>query len=80
MFFGTRFCLAPTLPRMNVAGLMEDSSGWIASSDKGVFRYHGNTVVNYNQFEELGENLRKRHRAGQTGQPVVHHEDRHLQV
>lgn len=52
------FYLALVLPRMNVAGILEDTNGniWVASSDKGVFRCDGSTVVNYNEFEELGEN------------------------
>ena len=37
---------------------MEDKSGniWFASSNKGVFRYDGKTIVNFNEKEGLGEN------------------------
>jgi len=52
------FSLFSLLPTLNVAGIMEDRSGniWIASSDKGVFRYDGKTIVNFNAKEELSEN------------------------
>ncbi|WP_461127514.1 ligand-binding sensor domain-containing protein [Spirosoma aerophilum] len=52
------FSLFPLLPSIHVAGILEDKAGtlWFASSNKGVFRYDGKTIVNYNQKEELGEN------------------------
>lgn len=52
------FSLFPLLPSINVAGLIEDRSGniWFASSDKGVFRYDGKTIVNFNKKEGLSEN------------------------
>ena len=55
---GQCFSLFPLLPLINVAGIMEDKSGniWFASSDKGVFRYDGKTIVNFNEKEGLGEN------------------------
>lgn len=55
---GQPFSLFQQLPPINVAGIMEDRSGtiWFASSDKGVFRYDGKTIVNFNEKEKLGEN------------------------
>ena len=55
---GQCFALFPLLPTMNVAGIMEDKNGniWFASSDKGVFRYDGKTIVNFNEKEGLGDN------------------------
>ena len=52
------FFLAREFPTMNVAGIMEDSRGnlWVASSDKGVFRYDGRNMVNFNDKPALGEN------------------------
>lgn len=52
------FSLFPLLQPINIADIMEDSNGtiWFASSNKGVFRYDGKTVVNLNEKEELGEN------------------------
>jgi ligand-binding sensor domain-containing protein len=52
------FSLFPLLPPINVAGIMEDKKGniWFASSDKGVFRYDGKTIVNFNGKEGLSEN------------------------
>jgi ligand-binding sensor domain-containing protein len=52
------FSLFRQLPPMNVADIMEDKSGnmWFASSNKGVFRYDGKTVINITEKEELGEN------------------------
>ncbi|MGB3076455.1 MAG: two-component regulator propeller domain-containing protein [Chitinophagales bacterium] len=52
------FSLFPLLASINVAGIMEDKNGniWFASSDKGVFRYDGKTIVNFNEKEGLGEN------------------------
>lgn len=46
------------LPAINIAGIMEDKSGniWFASSDKGVFRYDGKTMINMAEKEGLGEN------------------------
>jgi ligand-binding sensor domain-containing protein len=55
---GPCFSLFPLLPSINVADIMEDKNGhiWFASSDKGVFRYNGKTVVNFHDKEGLGEN------------------------
>lgn len=52
------FSLFPLLKSVNVAGILEDKSGniWFASSDKGVFRYDGKAMVNFNEKEGLGEN------------------------
>lgn len=52
------FSLFPLLPPINVADLLEDKSGniWFASSDKGVFRYDGKSIVNFKEQEGLGEN------------------------
>lgn len=48
----------PLLASVNVAGIFEDKNGdiWFASSDKGVFRYDGKTIVNYNEIEGLSGN------------------------
>lgn len=55
---GQCFSLFSLLPPINVAGIMEDSNGniWFASADKGVFRYDGKTIINFNDKEGLGEN------------------------
>ena len=55
---GKCFDLFPLLPSINVAGMMEDNTGniWFASSDQGVFRYDGKTIVHFNQKEKMGEN------------------------
>lgn len=55
---GQCFSLFPLLPPINVAGIIEDKNGniWFASSDRGVFRYDGKTIVNFNEKEGLGEN------------------------
>jgi ligand-binding sensor domain-containing protein len=52
------FSLFPLLTSINVAGIMEDKNGniWFASSDKGVFRYDGKTIVNFNEKEGLSAN------------------------
>ncbi len=52
------FSLFPLLPPINVAGIMEDKNGniWFASSDKGVFRYDGKTIINFNEKEGLSDN------------------------
>lgn len=52
------FSLFQALPPINVAGIMEDKSGniWVASADKGVFRYDGKTITNIAEKEALGEN------------------------
>lgn len=53
------FSLFPLLASINIAGIFEDNNGtiWFASSDKGVFRYDGKTIVNFNEKEGLGENF-----------------------
>lgn len=55
---GQPFSLFKELPPINVAGIMEDKTGniWFASSNQGVFRYNGKTIVNFNEKEGLGEN------------------------
>ena len=55
---GRSFSLFQALPPINVAGIMEDKRGniWFASSDKGVFRYDGKSIVNFNEKEGLSEN------------------------
>jgi ligand-binding sensor domain-containing protein len=55
---GQSFSLFKQLPPINVAGIIEDSSGniWFASSNKGVFRYDGKSITNIAEKEELGEN------------------------
>ena len=52
------FSLFQGLPKVNVAGIMQDKSGniWFATSDSGVFRYDGKTVSNFSEQELLGEN------------------------
>jgi ligand-binding sensor domain-containing protein len=52
------FSLFPLLPSINIADIVEDKNGhiWFASSDKGVFRYDGKTIVNYHDKAGLGEN------------------------
>ena len=52
------FSLFKELPSINIAGIMEDRSGniWFASSNKGVFRYDGKSIVNLNEKEGLSEN------------------------
>ncbi|MBK7338925.1 MAG: regulator [Saprospiraceae bacterium] len=50
--------LFPLLPSIDVAGIMEDNNGniWFATSDKGVFRYNGLTVANFNEKKGLSDN------------------------
>jgi len=52
------FSLFQQLPPVNVASIMEDKKGniWFASSENGVFRYDGKTMVNIVEKENLGEN------------------------
>lgn len=52
------FSKFPLIMSINVAGIMEDKNGniWFASSDKGVFRYDGKTILNFNEKEGLSEN------------------------
>ncbi len=54
----TCFSRSAVFPPMNVAGIMQDRDGniWVASSDKGVFRYDGKSVVNHRGKPRLGEN------------------------
>ncbi|MBU3745360.1 MAG: regulator, partial [Sediminibacterium sp.] len=46
------------LPNINVAGIMKDKAGniWIASSDTGVFKYDGTTIMHFAQKQLMGEN------------------------
>lgn len=55
---GQCFRLFPLLSTIDVAGIFEDKNGniWFASADKGVFRYDGKTIVNYNEKADLGQN------------------------
>ena len=55
---GQCFSLFSLLAPINVADIIEDNDGniWFASSGKGVFRYDGKTIVNFNEKEGLGEN------------------------
>lgn len=55
---GQPFSEFKLLKSLNVAGIMEDKDGsiWFASSDKGVFRYDGKAIVNFNEIEGLSEN------------------------
>ncbi len=55
---GQCFSLFPLLPPINIADIMEDKNGniWFASSNKGVFRYDGTSIVNFNEGEGLGNN------------------------
>ncbi len=52
------FLLFQQLPPVNIAGIMEDKSGniWFASSNNGVFRYDGNSVINIAEKDGLSEN------------------------
>ncbi len=52
------FSLFPLLNSIDVAGIFEDKNGniWFASSDKGVYRYDGKVIVNFNQKAGLGAN------------------------
>ncbi|MFN8356050.1 MAG: two-component regulator propeller domain-containing protein [Spirosomataceae bacterium] len=52
------FSFFKELGKVNIAGVMEDKSGniWFASSNQGIFRYDGKTIVNFNEKEGLGEN------------------------
>ncbi len=56
---GKAFSLFTMLPPIVVADIMEDNAGniWFASEGKGVFRYNGTSVVNFNEKEGLGENV-----------------------
>ncbi len=56
---GQSFSLFTQLPPIDVAGIMEDKSGniWFATSDKGVFRYDGKTIINIAEKEGLGNNV-----------------------
>lgn len=53
------FSLFSLLPPINVVGIMEGKNGniWVASTDKGVFRYDGKTITNLNEKEGLGDNV-----------------------
>ena len=55
---GKCFSLFPMLSPIDVAGIFEDKNGniWFASADKGVFRYDGKTIVNFNEKAGLGQN------------------------
>jgi len=55
---GQSFSLFQQLPPINIAGIMEDKSGniWFASSESGIFRYDGKTIVHIAEKEVLGGN------------------------
>jgi ligand-binding sensor domain-containing protein len=55
---GQCFSFFQLLPPIDVADIMEDRNGniWFASFDKGVYRYDGRSIVNFNEKEGLGEN------------------------
>lgn len=55
---GQSFSLFALFPPMNVAGIMEDMRGniWVATSDKGVFRYDGKAISNFDFKDGLSEN------------------------
>jgi ligand-binding sensor domain-containing protein len=55
---GHCFSQFPLLSAMHVAGIMEDNGGniWFATTDKGVFRYDGKLMVNFNEKKKLSEN------------------------
>ena len=55
---GQCFSLFDLLPPIHVEGIMEDKNGniWFASSNKGVFRYDGKSIININEMEGLGDN------------------------
>ncbi|TDH29334.1 regulator [Segetibacter sp. 3557_3] len=55
---GLSFSLFESLPPIGVADMVEDRKGnmWFASFDKGVFRYDGKAIVNFNEIEGLGNN------------------------
>lgn len=52
------FSLFNKLPTIDVAGIMEDKSGniWFASTENGVFRYDGKTIINITEKAGLGAN------------------------
>jgi ligand-binding sensor domain-containing protein len=52
------FSLFSLLPATDIKGILEDKNGniWFASSNKGVFRYDGKTIVNFNEIKGLGDN------------------------
>lgn len=62
---GKSFSLFDALPRLNIAGIMEDEAGniWFATSSSGVFRYdpsqpqgQANAILHLTQKEALGQN------------------------
>ena len=55
---GQCFSLFSLLSSINIADIMEDKNGniWFASLDKGVFRYDGKAIVNFNEKESLSKN------------------------
>jgi ligand-binding sensor domain-containing protein len=56
---GQSFSLFHQLPPINIAGIMEDKKGniWFASSNQGVFRYDGKSIINMVDKEELSNNF-----------------------
>jgi ligand-binding sensor domain-containing protein len=55
---GKCFSLFPLITSIGVTGIMEDENGniWFASLEEGVFRYDGETIVNFNEKEGLSKN------------------------
>ena len=55
---GQSFSFFHQLPPINIADIMEDKSGniWFATSNQGVFRYDGKTIINMAEKEELSAN------------------------
>jgi ligand-binding sensor domain-containing protein len=55
---GQSFTLFQELSHLNIAGILEDKNGniWFSSTEKGLFRYDGNTVVNIEKTDGLGTN------------------------
>lgn len=52
------FFLFKQIPSLKIKDIYEDRSGniWIATSDKGIFRYNGTSVTNVEHGELLGDN------------------------
>jgi ligand-binding sensor domain-containing protein len=52
------FSRLEAIPPVRIAGILEDQKGnlWIASSDQGVYRYDGKSIIRYHDIEGLGDN------------------------
>jgi ligand-binding sensor domain-containing protein len=55
---GKSFSRFSLIPKINVAGIMEDRNGniWFASSNNGVYRYDGKAITHFSEPDLLGEN------------------------